>query len=40
MKHEINGAALGGSWPAKMFMRPLVWVPHAVGGAEPGAERL
>ena len=40
MNHAINGAALGESWPVKTFMRPLVWGPHAVGGAEPGAERL
>jgi hypothetical protein len=40
MNHEINGAALGESRLMKMFMRPLVWGPHVVGGAEPRAERL
>ncbi len=32
--------ALGESMPAMVLLRAMVWGPHEVGGAQPGAERL
>jgi hypothetical protein len=36
----IVWGALGESPPDDTFMRPMVWGPHEVGGAEAGPERL
>jgi hypothetical protein len=34
------GSALGERFRAEMLKRPMVWGPHAVGGAEARPERL
>ena len=35
----IVWGALGESLPDRAFVRPMVWRPHELGGAEAGLER-